>query len=264
MFFCFNNKENVIDLVLKQKLDQKTKLKKLKAKRKRRKLIVILLIFAVGYLYWSTDISKPKIISVSGNYVLNKDEVIAASEIDLETMLIVANPLVIKYRLLKHPLIKDVKVNWSLLKRHININVKEVEVFGYRQSSESAQMLMLNGSHVELSTDYYKFMPNLIFIEGFNDAAQETRLIEAFQDLDRDVINQISEIHQKSVSFDDNYIELRMNDGNKVYTSFQTVARVNYYFDIITNLKASNTCIIIDEMSGEAYSQPCIEVDVSE
>ncbi len=259
-----DSKDRVLDLVLKQKLDQKAKQKKLKAKRKRRKISIVILVLALGYLYWATDASKPKIISVSGNYVLSKDEVVLASDVDLSTMLIVANPLVIKSRLLKHPLIEDVKVNWSLVNRYVNIVIKEVAVFGYRQGDVSAKMLMLDGSHVELTADYYKFMPNLIFIEGFNEPSLEVRLIEAFKDLDRNVINQISEIHQKSVSFDDNYIELRMNDGNKVYTSFQTVTRLDYYFDIITNLKASNTCLIIDEMSGEVYSQPCIDVEISE
>lgn len=217
-----------------------------------------------AYLYWSTDISKPKIISVSGNYVLLKNEVIEQSDVNLDTMMLVANPFLIKHRLLKHPLINKVNVSWSLIKRYININIEEVDVFAYRQSSQGAQMLMFDGSHIDLEANYYKFMPHLIFIEGFIDKDLEVRLIESFQNLDRDIINQISEIHQKSVSYDDNYIELRMNDGNKVYTSFQTVERINYYFDIITNLKATNTCIIIDEMSGEAYSQPCIEVKVSE
>lgn len=256
--------DNVVDLVFKQKIEQQAKLKKLKAKRKRRKITVFLLVIISAYLYWSTDVSKPKIISVSGNYVLSKDEVINQVDIDLDTMLIVANPMLIKYRLLKHPLIEEVNTDWSLINRYININIDEVDVFAYRQNDAGATMLMFDGSHIELSSDYYKFMPHLIFIEGFNDEALEKRLIDSFLNLDKDVINQISEIHQTSVSYDENFIELRMNDGNKVYTSFQTVERINYYFDIITNLKASNTCIIIDEMSGEAYSQPCDVINDSE
>ena len=82
-------------------------------------------------------------------------------------------------------------------------------------------------------------MPNLIFLEGFEDESVEKRLVESFQSLERDVINQISEIHQTKVSFDEHYIMIRMNDGNKIYTSFQTVDRLNFYFDIITKLKAS-------------------------
>lgn len=259
-----DREDNVVDLVFKQKLEQQAKIKKAKKRRKRKKISIFLLLILFVYLYWSTDISKPKIITVSGNYVLSKDEVLKTSELNLDDLMIISNPITIKRRLIKHPLINEVDVTWSPLKRYINVNIKEVDVFAYRQDSEGAMMLMFDGSHVDLDSDFYKFMPHLIYIEGFNEVENEKRLITSFQDLDRDIINQISEIHQKSVSFDDNYIELRMNDGNKVYTSFQTVARVNYYFDIITNLKASNTCIIIDEMSGEAYSQPCIEVDVSE
>lgn len=259
-----NNDENVVDLVFKQKIEQQAKIKKIKAKRKRRKITIFLLVLIAGYLYWSTDVSKPKIISISNNYVLSKDEVIEQVDIDLDTMMLFANPLLIKHRLLKHPLIENVKVNWSLIDRNININIDEIDVFAYRQNVESATMLMFDGSHIQLSTDYYKFLPSLIFIEGFEAENLEKRLLESFLTLDSDVIGQISEIHQTSVSYDDNFIELRMNDGNKVYTSFQTVDRVNYYFDIVSNLKAANTCIIIDEMSGEAYSQPCDVVEDGE
>lgn len=258
------NKDNVVDLVLKQKLEERKQHKRQIAKRRTIKISVIVLIIVFGFLYWSSNISKPKVISVSGNYVLSKDEIVKATDISLDTNLIIANPFLIKQRLLKHPLINDANISWSLFGRYININIKEVDVFAYRQKSDSATMLMLNGEHVELSSDFYKFMPNLIFLEGFEEPTIETRLIESFQNLDRDVINQISEIHHTEVSFDKNYIMIRMNDGNKVYTSFQTVGQLNFYFDIITNLKASNTCIIIDEMSGEAYSQPCEDVQVSE
>lgn len=259
-----NNEENVVDLVFKHKLDQQAKIKKARKRKRRRKITFFTILVLFIFVYYSTEISKPKNITISGNYILSKDEILLQSDIDLNSMLIYANPILISKRLNSHPLIEKVKVSWSPFTRLINIRVSEVKVFGYRQDKKEAEMLMLDGSHVDLTPEFYKFMPHLIYIEGFRDLEAETRLLEAFLTLDQQVINQISEIHQRKVSFDSNYIELKMNDGNTVYTSFQTVDRINYYFDIIVNLKSSNTCIIIDEMSGEAYSQPCKDVKISE
>lgn len=249
--------DKVVDLVLKQKLEQKKRQRKNKTVKKIKKITLIVLLGLFSYFYYSSNVSKAKTINVSGNYVLSKDEVLNISKVNLNTRLILANPFIIKNRLKQHPLINDAKISSSLFSRYININVSEVDVFAYRYQNNEPIMLMLNGSRVKLLEDFYKFMPNLIFLEGFEDESVEKRLVESFQSLERDVINQISEIHQTKVSFDEHYIMIRMNDGNKIYTSFQTVDRLNFYFDIITKLKASNTCIIIDEMSGEAYSQPC-------
>ena len=259
-----NKEENVVDLVFKHKLEQQAKIKKARARKRRRKFTFIFLIGLFIFVYYSTEISKPKNITISGNYILSKDEILEKSEVDLNSMLLYANPVLISKRLNSHPLIEKVKVDWSLIKRVINIKVSEVQVFGYRQDSDKAEMLMLDGSHIELTPDFYKFMPHLIYIDGFSEVEAEKRLIEAFLNLDQQVINQISEIHQRKVSFDDYYIEVKMNDGNTVYTSYQTVSQLAYYFDIIVNLKSSNTCIIIDEMSGEAYSQRCEDIKLSE
>lgn len=259
-----NNEENVVDLVFKHKLEQQAKIKKARKRKRRRKFTLFTLIVIFIFVYYSTEISKPKNITISGNYILSKDEILKKSDIDLNSMILYANPLLISKRLTAHPLIESVKVDWSPFSRLIKIEVSEVKVFGYRQDGEEAKMLMLDGSIVALTSEFYKFMPHLIYIEGFSEPEAEKRLIEAFLTLDQQVINQISEIHQRRVSFDDYYIEMKMNDGNTVYTSYQTVSRINYYFDIIVNLKSTNTCIIIDEMSGEAYSQRCEDVKLSE
>lgn len=253
-----NRNEDVADLIFKQKFEAQAKLKKQLRRRKLKRMLVVLLISFLMFFYFATDISKVKYINIYNNQVVAKSEIKKFLNLSLDSRLIINNPLLVKYKLLKHPLIKDAKVSFSLFKRNLNIEVFEIEVFAYRQSSDSAKLIMSDGSEVNLTSDFYPLLANLIYIEGFKDEADQIRLVESFIKLNSDVKNQISEIHQTSVSYDDKLLELRMNDGNKVYTSFQSVERLNYYFDIIINLRASNSCIYIDEMSGEAYSQPCI------
>lgn len=251
------NESEVVDMVFKQKLEQQQRIKKLRRKRRRRRFIVIMTIVGLVSFYFFTDFSKPHIISVKGNQIVGKDEILSTANINLDSNLIYANPLLIKSRLKKHPMISSVSVNSSLFSRIINIDVKEIEVFGYRQDTEGANLILFDGTSKELTNDLYKFLPNLLYVEGFSEVEDQKRLVESFSNVDSTVMAQISELHQTAVSYDEKLLEIWMNDGNKVYTSFQTVDRLNYYFEIIVNLDNNNRCIYIDELSGEAYSQPC-------
>ncbi len=249
--------EEVADLIFKQKLEAKAKLKKARRAKSIRKISVFLIVLFTISFYFISDISKVKYINIYNNQVISKDEIIEYLDLNLDSNLLLNNPFFIKYKLSKHPLIDNVKSEFSLLKRYINIEVSEISIFGYRQSATYSSLIMADGSEIELVKQFYPLLSNLLYVEGFNEDADQKRLVESFDKLSSDVLNQISEIHQTSVSYDDKLLELRMNDGNRVYTSFQSVERLNYYFDIILNLKANNSCIYIDEMSGEAYSMPC-------
>lgn len=249
----------VVDMVFKQKLEQQQAIRKQKRKKRRRKFITFLIVVSTLSFYFLTDLSKPQAINVRGNQILTKDEVLQSANINLDSYLVVANPLVIKYKLRKHPLITNVSSNFSLFKRIINIEVEEVKLFGYRLNSESSELILFDGTSIPLTEELYPFLSDLIYVEGFSEPEDQKRLVESFNYLDDAVKNQISELHQTSVSYDDKLLEIRMDDGNKVYTSFQTVAQLNYYFDIIKVLDRENKCLFIDELSGEAYAQKCPE-----
>lgn len=253
------NQEKVVDMVFKQKLEQQAIIKRNYRRRRRRNFFRISLIITLVCFYFFTELSKPKSIQITGNVILTKDEILKQANIDLNSNLLYANPLLITYRLKKHPFITNASTSSSLFSRVIEINLDELSLFGYRQEDDKTLMILEDGSSDELSSDLYQFLPSLIYVNGFIEVEDQTRLVESFKDLDKSVVSQISEIHQTSVSFDDKLIELMMNDGNKVYTSFQSVERLNYYFDIIDKLAKNNNCIYIDELSGEAYSQACAE-----
>ncbi len=252
-----DKEQKVVDMVFKQKLEQQQKLKKLRRKRRRKRFMIFAMVSSLFAFYIFTDFSKPQVISVKGNQIISKDEILSNAKVDLDSYILLSNPLLLKYRLNKHPLISDVSVHTSFLKRMITINVEEVQVFGYRQDSESANLILFDGSNKDLTADLYRFLPNLLYVSGYEELEDQKRLVESFANVDSTVMSQISELHQSSVSYDDKLLEIWMNDGNKVYTSYQSVDRLNYYFDILVNLDVNNGCIYIDELSGEAYSQPC-------
>lgn len=249
--------DQTVDLVFKQKLEKQAKIKKAKRRRRNRKLITFALIITVLVLYFNSDFSKPKAVIISGNNILSKDEVLSAAKVNDDSRLILSQPFLLKRNLKNHPFINNSSVSVSFLKRTIKIDINELEIFGYRYKDDETYMILSDGSSEVLSSDLYQYLADLIYVSGFTDEEDQVRLAKSFVDVEESITSQISEIHQTSVSYDDKLLEILMNDGNKVYTSFQTVERLNYYFDIIMGLKASNSCIYIDELSGEAYSQNC-------
>lgn len=252
-----NNEDKVVDMVFKQKLEQQQKLKKQKRRRRNRRFFTFLLIVGVLTFYFMTDLSKPKAITIRGNELLSKEEILNTAKIDTSSNLLYANPIIISSRLKKHPFITSVSTKSSLFKRVINIEVSELKIFGYRQSEDTTTMILSDGKSEELTSELYKFLPDLIYVSGFEEEEDQVRLVESFKELDDSIIGQISEIHQTSVSYDEKLIKILMKNGNQVFTSFQTVERLNYYLDIIKQLDAQNNCLYIDEMSGQVISQQC-------
>ncbi len=249
--------DKVVDMVFKQKLEQQQKLKKERRKKRNRKIFSFLIIVGLFTFYFMTDISKPKAIVITGNEILLKDDVLETAKIDTNSNLLYANPILISSRLKKHPFITSVSTKTSLFKRVISIDITELKIFGYRQSEEGTTMVLFDGTSQELTSDLYRFLPDIIYIEGFDEPEDQKRLVESFEKLDDPILNQISEIHQTSVSYDDKLIKILMKNGNQVFTSFQTVERLNYYLDIIKQLDTANNCLHIDEMSGQIISQAC-------
>lgn len=256
--------DQTVDLVFKQKLEKQEKIKKAKRKRRNRKIITFLIIITVGVIYFNSDFSKPKAVIISGNNILSKDEVLDVAKVSDDSRLIMAQPFLIKRNLKSHPFVKNSSVSTSYFKRTIQIHIDELEIFAYRYKDDETYMILNDGSSEVLSSDLYQYLKDLIYITGFSEDEDQIRLAKSFAEVEESITSQISEIHQTSVSYDDKLLEILMNDGNKVYTSFQTVERLNYYFDIIMGLKASNSCIYIDELSGEAYSQNCSQNQESE
>lgn len=251
-----DRQEELVDMVFKQKIENNKKIKRNRRRRFRRRLFRFLFIFGIISLYVFTDVSKPKVIQINGNKIISKEEILSTADISLNSNLLYANPILINHRLKKHPFITSVSTKSSPFTRIVSITIDELNLFGYRQS-DNTYMILEDGSSEVLDSSLYHFLPDLIYVEGFDDIEDQQRLVASFQDVELTVLAQVSEIHQTSVSYDDKLLEIWMNDGNRFYTSFQTVDRLNYYFDIIKSLDTNNACLVVDEMSAEVYSQPC-------
>jgi hypothetical protein len=81
--------------------------------------------------------------------------------------------------------------------------------------------------------------------------------VDALKTIQREALGSVSEIHLAPTAYDENYVKVIMQDGNKIFTSLKTLSLIEAYPSIVNELKAANACIFFDEMTRTAYSQPC-------
>lgn len=248
-------------------LTKEKELQKRKKQRKRRKVItivsVIFVIVAVIGVYLISDISKVKTVVVSGNVNLSKNTVLETTKVNESDLFLFVISEIVESDLEKNPFIKKATVTKSL-DRVVYIEIEEELVLGYRYSSDGAKLIFFDGTSIPLEDKYLFVLPNIPYISGFEGTELEGRLIKGFSSLDIEIFSLIAEIQQYQVSYDDKLVRIRMQDGNQVFTSLNSIDSLNYYYEILRSLKVTNSCIYIDEISGSAYSQVCPEEDLPE
>lgn len=246
-----------IDFFNKKIKENRQKQKYLKNKRIKNIIVPLVIIFGIIFVYINSSIAKVNIINVAGTNYLDKSDIIKLSQLKSSDFLLLTWPKAVEVRLLKGNLIESAKVSLNFSKGQVNIVIIEKELFGYRYDLDEPEIILANQEVLALDESNLKLLPYLIYISGFNDDSLLKRLLIGFNEVDSGVKAHISEIFQYHVSYDDSLIRIVLKDGNQVFTSFQTIDILNYYFEIVSNLKISNACIFIDELSKQPYTSVC-------
>lgn len=251
-----SSKKDGVELILeKQKQLKKSKLHK---KRKRRLTIVIsfITVILLIYLYITTPISRLKHINITGINYFTRDEIMIIGEIEDSDFYLLTFTSLIKTKLLNEEMISDVAITKDD-KRNLNIAISEKRLLGYIYT-DKPYLLVENGELIELTKEKQGLITQIPLIVGFTEEYL-TEIAGSLNELTVDIINNITEIHHYASTYDDNMLKIVMIDGNKVFTSLDSIITVNNYFAIVKSLKISNSCIFIDESSKTAYTSQCPE-----
>ena len=87
-------------------------------------------------------------------------------------------------------------------------------------------------------------------LSGF-DEKQLKNIAEQFQEhkkeLSRDVIEKIAEIIPYESTYDKNMLQITMQDGNKVYTTLESLYMITNYSSMLNQLEGKNVCLVLDK-----------------
>lgn len=235
------------------------KKKNRKKKRRKRRLMILFILLAVGFLYFNSDMSKVKSLEVSGNVFYTKEEVLKKAQLSYNTRYIVIPKMYIEWKLEQDTFIEDVRVHKDM-NGAISIEIQEKAMIGYLVEDGKNYVVMSDGHKVLLDKENLSSMLNLPSIDGFKDEELK-KLAKAFsmqkQEVKPEIIHMISEIVPYATSYDPHMVKIIMQDGNLIYTSYESIPMLNSYLDTLKGLNKDHACLWPDINTGSIQSLDC-------
>ncbi len=223
----------------------KKKVKKKRIKLKNLLIFFLILIIVGGLVYFYLN-SRIRNIYVIGNNYFHEQDIIEIAGIKDYPKFKNINKRKIKNNLLSEDLINDVKVSLSLDLK-LTIEIKENKALCF--SDNDNKIILSDGSKIDNKYDFVG-MPILSKIEKLEEQKQfeeiYDRFIKAFNKVELDVLNKISEINYKPSNLDKDRFLLYMNDQIYVYVTLTKIDVLNSYNEITKELEGKKGILYLD------------------
>lgn len=195
---------------------------------------IIICYFLTVYLL---DIKTKNIVVLNNNYY-SDEKIIETAGIENYPKFILLNTNKIKKKLLKLDLIENatIKKKWNFV---LELTIKEKKIL-YLVRSENKYRLSDNKLY---DIDDVLSVPTLI---NYVPESNEKKFVEAFKNIDNNIISMISEIEYSKTSYDSDRFLLYMNDGNMVYVTTTKLKSLNKYVDIVKKLENKKGILYLD------------------
>lgn len=218
--------------------DRIPKLKQERRKKTNRRIMILLFLFfllILSILYFRSPMSKVGSITVQGNRLITTEDIIAASGLTAETVILNIDKDELLAKIMDIPEIKSAELSLTL-PNHLHINVEEYDILGILKSDDEYQVLLENG-HLTAWNDRYQHELDVPILLGFSDDDQLELLAKQLGELATEVRNSISEMIFTPKETDLLAVTLYMNDGFEVRATLRSFAeRMNYYPDLISQI----------------------------
>ena len=207
-------------------------------------------------LYAISPSSRVLAVSVRGNDYLEKSYIQRLSEVKLNDFFYLQFPTVIAARIEEDAAVK--KADVSLLRDNIvEITIEEKQPIGYRYDNEEPTLLFADGSVCTLTSDYMGMLSRVPFITGFNEEKETHLLSNGFSGVEREVIEEMAEVIQYPLSYDNEAIEIRMRDGGIFFCSYFSMTLINDYKRIRLLMNDREKCLFADNGTTVAVARAC-------
>lgn len=197
-------------------------------------LIILLILYIIGFYMYKIIISPVNNIYIKGNTYLTDQEVIDSSGLRNYPSFILTTKSSIKKNLEKNEIIKDIKIKKSM-GNTVTINITEnIPLFIYKDKT-----ILSNGKSIDKNYE----LPILI-----NDVNEEMlkKLSEKYQNINEEIRLMISEIKYDPNNIDKERFLFTMNDGNYVYITLYKITSINEYIKILSKTEGKNGILYLD------------------
>lgn len=197
-------------------------------------LLVLLIMYVIGYFGYKVAISRITNIYIKNNNILTDQEVIDASGLRNYPSFILTTNYSIKNKLLKNNLIKKVKVKKGLWGK-VYIDIEEYKpLFIYED-----KVILDNKNEVDLDIS----LP--ILVNKVDDDILD-KLISKYESVNDEIKLMISEIRYDPNEIDKERFLFTMSDGNYVYITLYKLSSIDEYLKITSTLKDKKGILYLD------------------
>ena len=221
---------------------------------KRLSLIIsILLIPLLFLIYYVSPLSKLEGVSISGNEVVSKEEILKDTQLALNQHIwgqYWQRQSYIDHLKKEQPRIKSATIGFS------NVNTFDLSVTEYKEIA----LILTDGKYSPVIEDGTVLdetvespTKNLPILEGFTDPTKIKDLAIEYNKLSPELQKAISEIKYTPRNTNQNLIQLNMNDGNQVIVNITNLAtQMNFYAQVASEMEENG---VIDMEVG-IFSYP--------
>ena len=217
--------------------------KKKKKKRvifKIKNILICLLILALLSLGTFFALKMPiKNIYISGNNILSDEIILNTSKLSNYPSFLLTTTSEIKTNLKKNKYIDKVKIK-KKLGNIIEIEIKEYQPLAILEQEN--QIIMSNG---EILDNTYNITDAPILMNAIDEKVYNN-FVKKFNEIDKNILRQISQLQYSPVNVDDSRFLLYMNDGNLVYITLTRISKLNKYNDIKDKMNNQTGIIYLD------------------
>lgn len=197
-------------------------------------LLVLLIMYVIGYFGYKVAISRITNIYIKNNNILTDQEVIDASGLRNYPSFILTTNYSIKNKLLKNNLVKKVKVKKGLWGK-VYIDIEEYKpLFIYED-----KVILDNKNEVGLDIS----LP--ILVNKVDDDVLD-KLISKYESVNDEIKLMISEIRYDPNDIDKERFLFTMSDGNYVYITLYKLSSIDEYLKITSTLKDKKGILYLD------------------
>ena len=197
-------------------------------------LLVLLIMYVIGYFGYKVAISRITNIYIKNNNILTDQEVIDASGLKNYPSFILTTNYSIKNKLLKNNLVKKVKVKKGLWGK-VYIDIEEYKpLFIYED-----KVILDNKNEVDLDIS----LP--ILVNKVDDDILD-KLISKYESVNDEIKLMISEIRYDPNDIYKERFLFTMSDGNYVYITLYKLSSIDEYLKITSTLKDKKGILYLD------------------
>jgi len=216
-----------------------SKKKKRKVLKKKNILISFIVLLFLGCLFYYVFTMPVRNVYISGNYLVSDEEIRTLAGLQEYPSFLLSKKSEMKNNLEKNQYIDSVRIS-KKFGNIISIFVKEFRIVAI---SVDYKLILSNGLKID---NNYDITDVPILVNEISNEDVYHHFVRKFENIESDILRQISQIEYSPVDVDDERFLLYMNDGNLVYITLTKINKINRYNAIKDKIGDKRGVIYLD------------------